>query len=208
MHCIAWKAVPTRLPDDEKHKLQLQLSSEVLAEFSRTQSEKKFSAADACKLFVGFLPKVAAAEPSPQVCKWLEHMGTYCRSRDALVSEVRAAWKDMDADSDMFVPFKSLQKLSPFDQVWEEGVNRIKKGEAEEKSLFSLTDKSAEATRFAANLDDKTMEEGCFKTILQFAKECDALIKQVGIECTQSKEFVKHLSGTCSSVCALVCFVV
>ena len=42
------------------------------------------------------------------------------------MNEVKKVWEAIEAHSTDFAPFKSLQNLQPFDQVWQEGKKKIK----------------------------------------------------------------------------------
>ena len=192
-----WKAQIEQA--EEQSSTQTLLTQDILAEHIRLLSEqKKASPAEVFEQLASTIPKLTACGLGPPLCTWLEHIAVYCRLAQTDVNEVKKVWEAIEAHSTDFAPFKSLQNLQPFDQVWQEGKKKIKDATFLTDKIAILNQKQEEIPKLVQIIDDLTIQEECLQNsgVETFVDESLKIVEEAGCQLLQCQEFLRdELSG-------------
>ena len=215
----SWRSKPQDLTRKERLAVQTMVASEILLDCIRALSEKFLkspsSEADSARSsavgkLAGCLSSFVAFQPDGPLHGWLGNGTTFCRLKSATLQEIQHAWTEMHVAESVFLPFKSLQNLAPFEQVWQEGLSMIEAAKFAEQSVAKLGEKDEAVTEFVELLRDVTIEEGCLQNAaafitqsLQLADKCSAASPEVADYLVRFERTIMFCIANSISMCVV-----
>ena len=211
----SWRSTPKDLTSKEKLDVQTMVASEILLDCIRAASEKflKSPSAEADSARSTAVGKLAsclssfvAFQPDAPLHGWLGNGTTFCRLKSATLVEIRAAWTEMQVAESIFLPFKSLKNLVPFEQVWQEGLSMLEAGKFAQECVAKLAERDEAVTAFAKSMLENTIEEGCLENAAEFITESVRLAEACSGANRETADYLVRFERTilfCAKRCAL-----